>query len=101
MDNVIDSVQVVDSLGFVAHPDKSTFIPSQRVECLGFRLNSVEMTIRLTPEKATGLQTASNILLTEPSPTIRDLARVIGKIVSSFPAVHYVPCTVEPSNVTN
>ena len=59
------AVQVVDSLGFVAHPDKSTFIPSQRLEFLGFILNSVEMTIRLTREKATGLQTACNILLTD------------------------------------
>ena len=91
VDNVIDSVQVVDSLGFVAHPDKSTFIPSQRLEFLGFILNSVEMTIRLTPEKATGLQTACNILLADPSPTIRELARVIGKIVSSFPGVRYGP----------
>ena len=79
--NVIDSVQVVDSLGFVVHPAKSTFIPSQRLEFLGFILNSVEMTIRLTPEKATDPQTAFNILLADPSPTIRDLARVIGKSV--------------------
>ena len=88
VDDVIDSVQVVDSLGFVAHPDKSTFIPPQRLEFLGFILNSVEMTIRLTQEKATGLQTACNILLTNPSPTIRDLVRVI---VSSFPSVRYGP----------
>ena len=91
VDNVIDSVQVVDSLGFVAHPDKSTFIPLQQLEFLGFILNSVEMTIRLTQEKATRLQTACNILLTNPSPTIRDLARVLGKIVSSIPAVRYGP----------
>lgn len=85
--NVIDSVRVVDSLGFVAHPAKSTFAPSQRLEFLGFRLNSVEMTIRLTPEKATSLQTACNILLADPSPTIRDFAHVIGKIVACFPVV--------------
>ena len=91
MDNVIDSVQVINSLRFVAHRDKCTFIPSQTLEYLGLILNSVEMTITLTPEKATGLQTACNILLTDPSPTIRDLARVIGKIVSSFPAVCYGP----------
>ena len=30
-------------------------------------------------------------MLTDPSPTITDLARVIGKIVSSFPAVCYAP----------
>ena len=52
MDNVIDSVQVVNSLGFVAHPDKSILIPSQQLEFLSFILNFVEMTIRLTPEKS-------------------------------------------------
>ena len=72
--NVIASVRVVDSLGFVAHPVKSSFIPSQRLEFLGFILNSVEMTIRLTPEKATGLQTACNILLADPSPYYQGLS---------------------------
>ena len=91
VNNVIDSVQVVDSLGFVVHCDKSTFIPSQWLEFLDFILNSVEMTTRLTPEKATGLQTACNILLTDPSHTIRDLARITGKILSSFPVVCYGP----------
>ena len=97
--SVIDSVRVVDSLGFVAHPAKSTFTP----EFFGFKLNSVEMTIRLTPEKATGLQTACNTLLADPSSTIRDLARVIGKIVACFPAVccGVGPCTIGPLKATN
>lgn len=101
--SVIDSVRVVDSLGFVAHPAKSTLTPSQRLEFLGFKLNSVEMTIRLTPERATGLQTACNTLLADPSPTIRDLARVIGKIVACFPAVccGVGPCTIGPLKATN
>lgn len=68
VDNVIDLGQVVDSLGLVSHPDKSIFIPSQWLEVLGFILNSVDMTIRLTPEKATGLQTACRTLLTTPHP---------------------------------
>ena len=49
------------------------------------------MTIRLTPEKAAGLKMACHALLTNPSPTIRELARVVGKIVSSFPGVMYGP----------
>ena len=49
------------------------------------------MTIRLTPEKAAGLKTACHALLTNPSPTIRELARVVGKIVSYFPWVIYGP----------
>ena len=89
--NVIDSVTRIDSLGLVAHPDKSVFNPSQQLEFLGFILNSVLMTICLTPEKAAGLKTACQALLTNPSPTIRELARVVGKIVSSFPGVMYGP----------
>lgn len=91
VDNVIDSVKQFESLGLVAHPQKSTFNLSQQLEFLGFILNSVAMTIRLTPEKALAVQTACQNLLTSPSPTIWDLARVIGKIVSSFPGVCYGP----------
>ena len=89
--NVINSVTRIDSLGLVAHPNKSVFNPSQQLEFLGFILNSVLMTICLTPEKAAGLKTACHVLLTNPSPTIRELARVVGKIVSSFPGVMYGP----------
>ena len=49
------------------------------------------MTIRLPLEKAAGLKMACHALLTNPSPTIRELARVVGKIVSSFPGVMYGP----------
>ena len=73
---VIDSVARIDSLGLVAHPEKSVFNPSQQLEFLGFILNSVSMTIRLTPEKAAGLKMACHALLTNPSPTIRELASV-------------------------
>ena len=89
--NVIDSVTRIDSLGLVAHPEKLVFYPLQQLEFLGLILNSVSMTIRLTPEKAAGLKMACHALLTNPSPTIRELARVVGKIVSSFPGVMYGP----------
>ena len=79
--NVIDS----------AHPEKSVFNPSQQLEFIGFILNSVYMTIRLTLEKAAGLKMTCHALLTNPSPTIRELARVVGKIISSFPGVTHGP----------
>ena len=100
--NVVDSIVRIESLGLVAHPGKSVFNPSQQLEFLGFLLNSVSMTIRLTPEKATGLKTTCHSLLTNPSPTIRELARVVGKIVSSFPGVMYGPlhyCILERDKI--
>ena len=65
--NVIDSIVRIDSLGLVAHPGKSVFNPSQQLEFLGFILNSVSMTTRLTQEKAAGLKTTCHALLTNPS----------------------------------
>ena len=78
-------------MGLVAHPEKLVFNPSQQLEFLGFILNSVFMTILFTPGKSPGLKTACHALLTNPSSTIREQARVVGKIVSSFPGEMYGP----------
>ena len=85
--NVIDTTVLLDKLGFVVHPEKSTFIPTQVLTILGFVINSVTMTIQLTREKATSLQNVCTELLKNSSPSIREVASVIGKIVSSFPGV--------------
>lgn len=87
--NVIDTVIQIDTLGLVTHPDKSVFNPTQPLVILGFVLNSVNMTITLTQEKALALQTACTSLLHTASPTIREVTRVLGKMVSSFPGVMY------------
>jgi hypothetical protein len=78
-------------LGLVVHPEKSNFLPSQVIVILGFILNSLTMTVRLTEEKAINLQKTCQRLLKCRNPTIREVARVIGKIVSSFPGTTYGP----------
>ena len=49
------------------------------------------MTVRLTQEKAINLKQDCAKLITCPITTIREVARVIGKIVSSFPGIMYGP----------
>ena len=79
-------------MGFVVHPTKSTLIPTQEIVTLGFEINSVKMTIRLTTDKAISLKNDCKTLLMSDKPTlIREVARVIGKIVASFPGVMYGP----------
>ena len=85
--NVIDTTVLLDKLGLVVHPEKSTFIPTQVLTILGFVINSVAMTIQLTREKTTSLQNVCSELLGNSSPSIREVASVIGKIVASFPGV--------------
>ena len=49
--NIIDTITLLEKLGFVIHPDKSALIPSQQLVALGFILNSVDMTVRLSREE--------------------------------------------------
>ena len=55
--NVRDSVSLFAKLGFLPHPEKSVFEPTQKIIFLGFVINSVIMTIS-TPEKALKICTA-------------------------------------------
>ena len=82
----------------VIHPDKAVFNPTQQLIILGFVLNSVNMTITLTQEKALALQTACTLLPNTASPTMREVARVLGKMVSSFPGVMYGLYTIATLN---
>lgn len=89
--NVYSTVTLFQSLGFVIHPEKSEFIPSQELTFLGFVLNSVLMRVSLTPDKASSIKHACQKLLVDKQPTIRTVSRVIGLLVASFPGVMYGP----------
>ena len=80
-ENIVQTVNMFLKLGFAIH--------TQELEFLGFLLNSISMTIPLPPRKAATVQQAYANLLTQDNPTIREVARVIGLIVSSFPGVQF------------
>ena len=54
--NVKAAIHLSLQLGFMVHPTKSVLEPTQEVVFLGFILNSRDMIISLTPEKATKLK---------------------------------------------
>ena len=78
-------IEMLVSLGFVIHPAKSVFVPCRIMEFLGFIINSLNMTVRLTMEKKTKI---NNLCMEVRSPrggvTVRDIARLLGKFSSSF-----------------
>ena len=55
-DNVAVSCEILDTLGFTIHPDKSVFERQQEIEFLGFILNSVTMTVSLPYRKIMNIQ---------------------------------------------
>lgn len=88
----LHAVNLLSKLGFIIHPDKSVFSPSQRIEFLGFILDSTNMTVSLTTKKR---EKIAQLCLQFRQPnkhfTIRQVAMLIGTLVSSFPGVKYGP----------
>ena len=80
-------VELLESLGFIVNREKSSLISSQEIVYLGFVIDSVRMTVSLPQNKLNRLMTQSSLLREKTCCTIRDLAHVIGLIVSSFPAI--------------
>jgi hypothetical protein len=65
-ENIRDTVDLIDSLGLTIHPVKSIIIPPQEIQYMSFILNSREMTVQLTREKALTIKKlCQNILLLE------------------------------------
>ena len=69
--NVVDTIILLDKVGFVIHPEKSVLLPTQTIVFLGFVLDSVLMQVSLTQERALKLKEACKNLLATASPCIR------------------------------
>ena len=91
LSNVSDTVALLTKLGFLIHADKSVLVPVQMITFLGFILDSIQMLVRPTLEKAQKLKTTCEKLLTKPEVTVQELAEAIGIIVSNFPGVEFGP----------
>jgi len=89
--NILCTAKLFTELGFYVHPNKSVFIPTQKLVFLGFIIDSVNMIVSPTPDKIEKTVRACNQLLRKKSPSILDLARVIGLIISLFPGAEYGP----------
>ena len=89
--NIRDTLDLADSLGLTVHPEKSIIIPTQCIEFVGFMLDSRDMTIRLATRKILDIKKRAGEMLKETSISIRDFAKLIGKMVAAEPGVKYAP----------
>ena len=74
--------QTFDNLGFTVHPGKSVVEPDQRIEFLGFILDSVKMEVAVGDVKAKEVVGRIKDFLEAESVTIRDLAKIVGTLVA-------------------
>ena len=84
-------VTLLDSLGFVVHPDKSIFVPARSIEYLGLVTHSQSMTIFLTQKKKASIKQLCHEVLQKKFLIGRTIGRLLGKFTNSFPAVWFDP----------
>lgn len=85
------ATELLENCGFVIHQEKSCFVPAKRAVYLGFEINSAEMTVSLTEDKKLKYIQSCDSLAKLDTVSIRELACVIGKIISTFPGVPFGP----------
>ena len=74
-------------LGFTTYGRKSILIPTQKIEFLGFLIDSRNMTIFISEEKTDHLILKRRKFLSTAAPTIRQLSSIVGSVISLFPAI--------------
>ena len=82
---------IISSLGFIIHTQKSQMDPTQCIVFLGFEINSVNMTVRLTSDKANKIKKSCQNLLKPNIHTIQEVAETVGLLVSSSAGVQHGP----------
>ena len=82
---------LLEGLGFVVNREKSHLRPTQSIQFLGFLFNSQEMPIKLTEEKVAQIATACRRVREARSLSVHQLARLIGKMTATIPAVYPAP----------
>ena len=88
----LHAVQLLTRLGFNVNSAKSVLRPSQYVELLRFIIDSVTMTVYLTPGKRDKISSLCPSFLSPGKQfTIRQVASFTGKTVSAFPGVEFGP----------
>ena len=76
-------------MGFLPHEVKSVTIPTQVLHYLGFILNSLDITVSISVEKYQKLRLAAQRILDSKSPTIKEVAQLIGMMISCFPCENH------------
>ena len=81
----------LDALGLTVSVGKSCLVPSQRIEFLGFILDSTLMSVSLTEVKKEKIQVLGRKLISDVEVSLRELSSLIGSLVASDHGVPRAP----------
>ena len=83
--------QIVSESRFVTHPEKSKFIPSKKVEYLGFVIDSRRMVTYLSDHKEKKIYDKCQSISKKQYLKVRDVPSFIDSLNSTFPVNEYGP----------
>ena len=89
--NVTLMVTLLEMLGFVVNYQKSQLNPTQSIEFLGFHIYSVTLNISLPLDKVKRIRKECQRVVENTDITIRELARLLGKLSASIQTVFPAP----------
>ena len=88
----LTALWLLQALGFIINWVKSILDPCQVMDSyLGFIVDSLKMEFRLPEEKITQIISQCQVMLQKESTTVRELAKLIGKLTASVNAVFPAP----------
>ena len=90
-DAVEDTITLLESVGFIINQEKSVFQPSRNIVFLGFQLDTISMRVTFPTTKIEEILYLCSQCKCRNSVFIHVLASLIGKLVTTFPAVRYGP----------
>ena len=89
--NIHDTVNLMTDVGFIVHENKSVLVPTQKITFLGNVIDSTTMTVTLPVDKVLKVSQACLDLQNKSFAKIRDVAKVLGLMISTFSAVEFAP----------
>ena len=90
--NVMVTKEFLSGLGFVVHPVKPNFMPTQILGHLGFVLDSRDMTVTISEEKHTVLIALAKDIIVQSLSCIGDVVRLVGILVANIPTAEFGNC---------
>ena len=88
-ENCCETQKIITSLGFMLNIPKSILTPTQIILHLGNIIDSLRMIVYLPEDKKKNIIKLCTELQNKDSSSIRQVAKVIGTLISTFSAVEY------------
>ena len=85
------TMEMMEKAGFMMNYSKSQLSATTCIDFLGFTIDTVKFTVSLTNTKLENLTKSINHALKAKKMSIRQLSRIIGKIIAIFPSCKEAP----------